>query len=88
RDATESGDPEPLAAFQRAAAALVRPRLDAWEQRWRDGAHAAAAATGAQLAALRAGDAQHLTGARVLATGPTARGRFGMCGRLDVYPGI
>lgn len=88
REATEGGDPEPLAAFQRAAAALVRPHLDAWERRWRDGAQAAAAATGAQLHALRAGDGRHLAEAGVEATGPTARGRFGMCGRLDVYPGI
>ncbi|MEU1488473.1 cupin domain-containing protein [Streptomyces sp. NPDC005752] len=88
REATEEGDPEPLAAFQRAAAALVRPRLDAWEQRWRDGAHAAATATGEQFGALRGGDGRHLAEARVASTGPTARGRFGMCGRLDVYPGI
>ncbi|MEU8486940.1 cupin domain-containing protein [Streptomyces sp. NPDC048641] len=88
REATEGGDPEPLAAFQRAAAELVLPRLDAWERRWQDGAHAAAAATGSQLASLRANDAGHLARAGVSATGPTARGRFGMCGRLDIYPGI
>ncbi|PPS91268.1 cupin domain-containing protein [Streptomyces sp. MH60] len=88
REATENGDPEPLAAFQRAAAELVRPRLDAWERRWREGAHAAAQATRAQLDALRGEDAGHLTAARVSATGPAARGRFGMCGRLAVYPGI
>ncbi|WP_121889884.1 cupin domain-containing protein [Streptomyces shenzhenensis] len=87
RKATESGDPEPLAAFQRAAVALVRPRLDAWEQRWRAGAHAATAATEAQFDALRAEDERHLAAARVAAIGPAARGRFGMCGRLDVYHG-
>ncbi|MFJ6569193.1 cupin domain-containing protein [Streptomyces sp. NPDC091292] len=88
RKAGESGDPEPLAAFQRAAAELVRPRLDAWEQRWRAGAHAAATATAAQLGALRDRDHRHLAEARTTATGPAARGRFGMCGRLDVYPDI
>ncbi|MFJ4716815.1 cupin domain-containing protein [Streptomyces sp. NPDC088785] len=88
RAATEQGDPAPLEAFQRAAAVLVRPRLDAFERRWRDGARAASAATGAQLSALRAGHAGHLARAAVTATGPTARGRFGMCGRLDIYPGI
>ncbi|WP_434100067.1 cupin domain-containing protein [Streptomyces olivaceus] len=88
REATENGDPEPLAAFQRSAAELVRPRLDAWEQRWRDGARAAAETTRAQLDALRGKDDGHLAEARVSATGPAARGRFGMCGRLDVYPGI
>ncbi|MFE0413893.1 cupin [Streptomyces tendae] len=88
RAATQNGDPEPLAAFQRAAAELVRPRLDDWERRWRDGANAAAEATRAQLDALRGKDGGHLTAARVSATGPAARGRFGMCGRLAVYPGI
>lgn len=88
REAAERGDPEPLAAFQRAAADLVRPRLDDWEQRWLDGAHAAAEATRAQLDALRGKDDGHLAEARVSATGPRASGRFGMCGRLAVYPGI
>lgn len=88
REATEAGDPKPLAEFQRAAGELVRPLLDAWEQRWKDGAHAAASATQAQLGALRAQDVRHLAEATVTATGPTARGRFGMCGRLDVYAGI
>ncbi|MEU6844305.1 cupin domain-containing protein [Streptomyces sp. NPDC046716] len=88
RAAAEQGDLAPLEAFQRAAAALVRPRLDAFEQRWREGAQAAASATGSQLAALREGRTDHLAHASVTATGPTARGRFGMCGRLDVYPGI
>ncbi|MER7789608.1 cupin domain-containing protein [Streptomyces sp. NPDC097640] len=88
RDATESGDLEPLAEFQHAAADLVRPLVDAWERRWRDGAQAATSATAAHLAALRDKDERHLAEARVAATGPTARGRFGMCGRLDVYPGI
>ncbi|MCF2128304.1 cupin domain-containing protein [Strepomyces sp. STD 3.1] len=88
REAAENGDPEPLAAFQRAAADLVRPRLDDWEQRWLDGAHAAAEATRAHIDALRGKDDGHLAEARVSATGPGASGRFGMCGRLAVYPGI
>jgi hypothetical protein len=87
-EATRSGDTEPLAAFHRAAAELVRPRLDAWEGRWREGALAAAGATGSQLDALRRQDASHLAEARVVSTGATAQGRFGMCGRLDVYQGI
>ncbi|MDP9616334.1 cupin domain-containing protein [Streptomyces demainii] len=88
RHATGSGDPKPLAEFQRAAADLVRPLVDVWERRWRDGARAATSATAAHLAALREKDERHPTEARVAATGPTARGRLGMCGRLDVYPGI
>jgi mannose-6-phosphate isomerase-like protein (cupin superfamily) len=79
--------PEPLAAFHRAAAALVRPRLAAWRERWRRGAEAAAAATGEQLDRLERGDVSHLADALVRAEQPSAHGRFGMCGRLDVYKG-
>ncbi|MGW2225895.1 cupin domain-containing protein [Streptomyces formicae] len=85
REATESGDPEPLAAFHRAAVALTRPLAAAWRARWREGAAAAAGATGAQLDHLERGDADYLALASVRAERPAAHGRFGMCGRLDVY---
>ncbi|MFF7985648.1 cupin domain-containing protein [Streptomyces sp. NPDC007901] len=81
----EAAGPEPLAAFHRAAAALVRPRLDEWRERWRRGARAAAAATGEQLDRLGRGDVAHLAEAVVQAEQPFEQGRFGMCGRLDVY---
>lgn len=85
RDAAEAGDPEPLAAFHRAAAALVRPRTEEWRTRWERGAALAAAATAHQLDALERGEGDHLAGARVHERRPVVRGRFGMCGRLDVY---
>jgi mannose-6-phosphate isomerase-like protein (cupin superfamily) len=78
-------DPSGLPAFHRAAAALVQDRLDAWRERWTHGAAAAAAGTGVQLDRLAAGDPGHLSDAVVRAEEPAARGRFGMCGRLDVY---
>ncbi|MFF4395366.1 cupin domain-containing protein [Streptomyces sp. NPDC001480] len=81
----EASGPEALAAFHRAAAALVRPRIAEWRERWRRGAEAAAAATGEQLDRLERGDASHLAGAVVRAEQPSEYGRFGMCGRLDVY---
>ncbi|WP_424860546.1 cupin [Streptomyces sp. MMS24-I29] len=87
RRATEAGDPGPLAAFHRAAAALVRPMAGEWRRRWREGAAAAAAATGDRLDALARGDGGHLAAAAVHAERPIAHGRFGMCGRLDVYSG-
>ncbi|MFJ8082695.1 cupin domain-containing protein [Streptomyces sp. NPDC096205] len=77
--------PDALAAFHRAAAALVRPRLADWRERWRQGARAAAEATGEQLDRLARGDVSHLSEAAVRAQSPTERGRFGMCGRLEVY---
>ncbi|MFF2329839.1 MULTISPECIES: cupin domain-containing protein [unclassified Streptomyces] len=87
RRATEAGDPEPLAAFHRAAVALVRSRTEDWRARWRTGAAAASAVTGGQLDALARGDADYLADACVHAEQPSAYGKFGMCGRLDVYRG-
>ncbi|WP_394435713.1 cupin domain-containing protein [Streptomyces sp. SGAir0957] len=78
-------EPGELAAFHEAAAALVRHRLDAWRTRWERGAAAAAATTGHQLDRLAAGDTGHLAQAVVRSGTPSARGRFGMCGRLNVY---
>lgn len=81
----EADGPEALAAFHRAAAALARPRLAEWRERWLRGAAAAAAATGEQLDRLAEGDVSHLADALVRAEQPSAYGKFGMCGRLDVY---
>ncbi|WP_055491434.1 cupin [Streptomyces sp. TP-A0356] len=83
----DADGPEPLAAFHRAAAALVRPRLAEWRERWRRGAEAAAAATGHQLDRLERGDASHLADAVVRTRKPSAGGKFGMCGWLSVYRG-
>ncbi|WP_425508539.1 cupin domain-containing protein [Streptomyces roseirectus] len=77
--------PDSLTAFHEAAAALVRPRLAEWRERWQQGASAAAQATGDQLERLGRGDASHLRDAVVRAEQPAERGKFGMCGRLDVY---
>ncbi|MFF1544585.1 cupin domain-containing protein [Streptomyces sp. NPDC058291] len=82
----EAPDPgAALAAFHRAAAALVRPRLAEWRERWAQGARAAAEATGEQLDRLADGDVSHLAEAVVRAEEPSVHGKFGMCGRLDVY---
>jgi mannose-6-phosphate isomerase-like protein (cupin superfamily) len=83
----DADGPEPLAGFHRAAAALVRPRLAEWRERWRAGAAAAAAATEEQLDRLERGDLTHLADAVVRSEQPLERGKFGMCGRLDVYRG-
>ncbi|MEU0031593.1 cupin domain-containing protein [Streptomyces sp. NPDC006335] len=77
--------PQALAEFHRAAAALVRPRIAEWRERWRQGAEASAAATGVQLDSLERGEFPHLADAVVRSELPAAHGKFGMCGRLDVY---
>ncbi|WP_285564002.1 cupin [Streptomyces sp. RTGN2] len=85
RRASEAGDNGPLLAFHEAAAALVRPRVAAWRQRWERGAAEAARVTGEQLGRLAEGDAGHLADASVHAAVPAEAGRYGMCGRLDTY---
>lgn len=87
RELRAAEGPEALAAFHRAAAALVRPRLAEWRERWRQGAEAAASATGEQLDRLERGDVSHLADAVVRHEQPSVYGKFGMCGRLDVYQG-
>ncbi|MFC8266885.1 cupin domain-containing protein [Streptomyces cinereoruber] len=81
----EAEGPEALAAFHAAAAALVRPRIAEWRERWRQGAEAVAVATGLQLDWLEEGRFPHLADAAVRSRQPSAHGKFGMCGRLDVY---
>ena len=75
--------PDALDAFYAAALGIVAPRLEEWEQRWRDGALAAAERTGELLDALKAGDSGVLREAKL------HRGfaqddprKLGMCGRL------
>ncbi|MEO3812703.1 cupin [Sphaerisporangium sp. B11E5] len=77
------GGPDALAAFHRQAARLVSGRLDEFAKRWRQGALAAAQATGEHLSALSEGDTGHLRAARVRRAGPEPR--LGMCGRLETY---
>jgi mannose-6-phosphate isomerase-like protein (cupin superfamily) len=78
-------DPGGLNAFYAAAAELVKPRLDDWEQRWQSGPFAVTALTGDRLKALRSGDFSHLTRATVNAEQPSAEQQLGMCGRLTTY---
>jgi mannose-6-phosphate isomerase-like protein (cupin superfamily) len=84
--ALEAGDPKPLRAFHEAGAALVRPRLAAFEALWRDGPVAAMERTGEQLQALARGEADHLAAASVHAMPiPGAERNFGCCGTLGTY---
>jgi mannose-6-phosphate isomerase-like protein (cupin superfamily) len=73
-----------LAAFHRAALALVADRLPDFEGRWRSGALAAAEETGRRLARLRDGDAGCLREGAVHRI--PAEPRLGMCGHLRTYP--
>ncbi|GAA1822380.1 cupin domain-containing protein [Agromyces salentinus] len=66
------------------AVALVAPRADDWRARWRRGALADAAATGARLDALLAGRDPGLAAARVSSARPEPSS-LGMCGVLGRY---
>jgi mannose-6-phosphate isomerase-like protein (cupin superfamily) len=85
RDAWHAGDATALDDFHRAAAALVRPYLDAWEKTVQHGAAAAARTTLRQIEALRAGDWNHLRAAEVSRIAEPSEQSLGMCGYLHAY---
>ncbi|GAB3458696.1 cupin domain-containing protein [Actinophytocola sediminis] len=86
REAVERDGPRAMAQLYEAAVALKRPLLDAWRNRWENGAFRVAQLTGVHLDALGRGDPGHLRDARVHAIAqPSERGRLGMCGLLDTY---
>ena len=70
-----------LPELHEAAARIVRDKAPAWQAIWRDGPLADAGRTGEHLAALAAGEATHLSGARLVVP-DSAPERYGMCGRL------
>ncbi|MGX7672741.1 cupin domain-containing protein [Plantactinospora sp. DSM 117369] len=80
-----AGDTAALDNFYAAAAALVRPQLDAWQERWEQGPAAVSRQTGAQLDALRRGDHSHLADATVTRIVPPEQTTLGMCGFLSPY---
>jgi len=79
------GDVGPLADFYRAAVALKRDLMDAWERIWRSGPAEAARRTDEHLTGLRAGRIDHLLQAGVRDVSAPPERAFGMCGRLDTY---
>lgn len=84
----DAGDEEALQEFHRAAADLVRPLLDAWQDVVTTGALARSAEALARIEALRGGDHAHLTDARVARIARPGTRTFGMCGQLHAYDGI
>jgi mannose-6-phosphate isomerase-like protein (cupin superfamily) len=85
RERTAAGDGTALEEFFAAAAALVRPQLGSWRERWEQGAAVVARRTGEQIAALEAGDHRHLRDAAVARMEEPAPVTLGMCGRLSPY---
>ena len=85
RSRVVAGDDTALDDFYRSAVRLKQDSLDAWEQRWREGARAAAELTGEHLDRLRDGDIGHLAEADIHVMRAEGPQRLGMCGRLDVH---
>jgi mannose-6-phosphate isomerase-like protein (cupin superfamily) len=85
RRRTEAGDASALEEFYAAAAALTRPQLPAWRDRWQRGAAAAAERTGREIDALVAGDHSHLRSATVARVERPPQDMLGMCGYLAPY---
>lgn len=85
RQRCSTGDTTALDEFYAAAAALVRPHLDAWQARWAAGAAELSRRTGAQIEALRRGDHRHLAAAEVSRIARPEQVTLGMCGYLSAY---
>lgn len=84
--ALRSGGDDSLQAFHRAAGALLRSEVPRFSDVWSSGPSAAAATTGAQLAALAAGDVSYLAEASVHRLEPPGDvRRMGCCGTLGTY---
>jgi mannose-6-phosphate isomerase-like protein (cupin superfamily) len=77
-----------LEPFYEAASRLVRSRVPGWRELWESGALAAALRTGEQLADLERGDHRYLYAGELRAADPPAERSYGMCGRLETYPGL
>lgn len=79
--------PSALEEFYDLAVKIVAPRVADWRQLWSASVERDARTTREQLAALAEGSSRHLRDARIVvaerAPGPP---RFGMCGRLGVWP--
>lgn len=88
RARTEDGDASALEEFYAAAAALTRPQLGAWRERWRHGAAAMAGRTGREIDALAAGDHSHLREAGVARAERPPQTTLGMCGYLAPYQSV
>jgi mannose-6-phosphate isomerase-like protein (cupin superfamily) len=85
RRRTGAGDPSALEEFYAAAAALIRPQLTTWRERWQRGAAAVADRTGREIDALAAGDHAHLRVAEVVRAEQPPQDTLGMCGYLAPY---
>jgi mannose-6-phosphate isomerase-like protein (cupin superfamily) len=88
REMVDRDGPAALEEFYAAAAALVRERVPAWSDIWRQGPLAAALRTGEQLGLLAAGRHDHLAQGQLTVLSPPAARSYGMCGRLAAYPSL
>ncbi|MET2010779.1 cupin domain-containing protein [Microbacterium chocolatum] len=84
--AESEGPTAALAALHIRAARLVRPRVAEWTARWDASVARETERTRGQLAALAATDAGILSDARTARAETEPGERFGMCGRLRVWP--
>ncbi|MDF2050043.1 cupin domain-containing protein [Arthrobacter sp. Cr_A7] len=77
--------PDALAAFHRAAAVLVRPRVERWKKIWSETVRSQVDATEQALEDLADGSARPLAGAAVATAGRRPGEGYGMCGRLTTW---
>ncbi|WP_428966075.1 cupin domain-containing protein [Micromonospora fluostatini] len=81
----QEGDLGPLRDLYRTAVALVRPRVAAWRELWRETVERQVRHTEEILDALQGGDGGHLERSVLLESPPSGPARWGMCGRLVTH---
>ncbi|MHA7191924.1 cupin domain-containing protein [Arthrobacter sp. MDT2-16] len=84
--AVEKDGPGALSEFHRAAAELVRPKVEQWRRLWSSTVEAETERTRGHLESLAQGNGMHLADASVVHPIPRPEPRlFGMCGRLQTW---
>jgi mannose-6-phosphate isomerase-like protein (cupin superfamily) len=87
RDEVADEGPDALRPFYAAALRLAGGHAEDWRDRWRSGAMATAALTGAHLDEIGADQVGHLSSASLWRIErPTDPRSYGMCGWLTTYP--
>ncbi|TDB78069.1 cupin domain-containing protein [Micromonospora sp. KC723] len=81
----DAGDLAPLEQLYASAVALVRPRIAAWRQTWKETVERETRHTADILDALERGDGHHLRQSMLLGSPAGEAARWGMCGQLRTH---
>jgi hypothetical protein len=84
-EGAQAGDFTPLRDLYAGAVALVRPRIAAWRETWKQNVEREVRHTADILDALERGSGDHLQQSMLLDSPPSETARWGMCGLLHTH---